>query len=146
MYQDTVTLFNRRTDRSTQTVTWYATVLKGVNLNNDRGAIVRQYGEQSQDNVILNVKLEDGQVNGKPYLQSKEWQRGADPEGTITVKSGEDADFFWAGEWTGSNVIPNDGYGLVGFRDYMERNYDNVFEVTSVGEYSVIPHLQITGK
>ena len=144
MYRDTVTLFNRR--RTNGGDIWYATVMDGVNLNIDRAAVVRTYGERSQDNAILNVKISDGLVAGKTYLQPKEWQRGSDPENTITFKYGEDADFFWAGEWTGGTVIPQDAYGLIGFRDYMERNYDNVFEVTSVGEYSVIPHLQITGR
>lgn len=144
MYIDTVTVFNRKRGRDGDT--WYPTVLHGVNLNIDRGAVVRTYGEQSQDNAILNVKLEDGKVVGKPYLQPKEWQRGFDQAETITFQFGEDADFFWAGEWDGSAVIPDDGYGMLGFRDYMEANYDNVFEVTSVSSFSVIPHLEIAGR
>ena len=144
MYQDTITLFNRKRTRDGDL--WYPTVIEGVNLNTDRGAIVRTYGESSQDNVILNVKLNGGLVADKAYLQPKAWQRGDNPEGTITFKAGEEADFFWQGTWKGTEVISDDAYGLTGFRDYMEKNYDNVYEVTSVGEYSVIPHLQITGK
>lgn len=145
MYKDVVTLFNRKKTRDGDI--WYATVLTGVNLNCDRGAIVKAYGEASQDNAVLNIALGSGRtIQGRPYMQPKEWARLGDPQEAITVKSGSDADFFWAGEWTGSTVISNDSYGIVGFRDYMEKNFDGVYEVTGVSEFSVIPHLEVVGK
>lgn len=145
MYRDTVTLFNRKRGRDGDI--WYATVLEGVNLNADRGAIVKAYGESSQDNAVLNIALApDGTIQGLPYLEPKAWARLDNPQAALTVKAGADADFFWAGEWTGNKIISDDGYGIVGFRDYMEKNYDNVFEVTGVSRFSVIPHLEVTGK
>ena len=144
MYKDVVTLFNRR--RGTDSDSWYATILYGVNLNIDRSTIVKTYGEQAQDLCVLNVALDGDRIAGKRYLLPKEWQKDASPETAITFASGEDADFFWAGEWDGSSVIPDEGYGIIGFRDYMEKHFDNVFEVSSVSQFSVIPHLEVTGK
>lgn len=57
MYKDVVTVFNEQ--RSRNGSVWYPTVLTGVNLNMDRGAVVARYGEQSQDNAILNVRYKD---------------------------------------------------------------------------------------
>ena len=145
MYIDTITLFNRKKAKGGRD-TWYATMLENVNLNIDRGAVVKAYGEQSVAKVILNVKLDGREICGLRYMLPKEWQRQADPTGTITFQSGENADFFLLGEWDGDTVISDDGYGVAGFRDYMERNHDRVYEVASVSEFSVIPHLEVTGK
>ena len=57
MYRDIVTVFNRTKTREGDI--WYPTVIPGVNLNMDRGAIVEKYGEQSQDNCILNVRYKN---------------------------------------------------------------------------------------
>lgn len=54
MYRDVVTVFNHQKTRNGDI--WYPRILSGVNLNMDRGAIVAKYGEQSQDNAILNVR------------------------------------------------------------------------------------------
>ena len=54
MYKDVVTVFNEQ--RSRDGSVWYPTVLTGVNLNMDRGAVVARYGEASLDNAILNVR------------------------------------------------------------------------------------------
>lgn len=144
MYNHSVTVFNRK--RGSGADTWYATVLPVVNLNIDKSAVIKAYGEQSQDNAILNVAVDGEEVAGKRLLLPKEWQKDSAPETAITFTSGEDADFFWAGEWDGSNIIPDDGYGLLGFRDYMEKHFDNVFEVSSVARFYVIPHLEVVGR
>ena len=56
MYQDTVTLFNRK--RSRLGDMWYPTVLHNVNVNTDKAVMVSTYGEQSQNSAILNVKFD----------------------------------------------------------------------------------------
>lgn len=33
-----------------------------------------------------------------------------------------------------------------GFYDYMNKNHDNVFLITNVGTYTLIPHFEIGGK
>ena len=55
MYKDTVTLFNRYVDSMGNTM-WFPHVLTGVNLVIDRAVIVSKYGEESNDNAVLNIK------------------------------------------------------------------------------------------
>lgn len=143
MYQDTVTFFNRKklADRTKGSV-WYPTVLKGVNLNIDRASIVAQYGPESQDNAVLNVRYQrngDGiLVGGKPWMPPKEWD-GTEDSLTFAV-----GDFFWVGEWGDS--IPEDVNYDGGFYGYMNDTHDFVFMVTSVSMLSLIPHFEIVGK
>lgn len=148
MYSDTITLFNHYKSRLGDM--WYPTVINGVNLNIDKAAIIAKYGAESKDNVVLNVKyiIQDSVkiIVGKPYLTPKEWERQTNdmlPK-TVTFSSGVDFDFFIVGEYENTEPIPDDDY-IDGFYNYINNNYDNVFVVTSVAEYSVIPHFEIMG-
>lgn len=148
MYSDTVTVFNRY--RSRLGDMWYPTILRNVNINSDKANILSNYGEQSQDRVVLNVKYDnvDGNkvVCGKRYLLPKEWEAQTNDvlAETITFASGQGFDFFLIGEYEES-VINDEDY-LDGFYNYMNDKYDNVYAITSVSEFSVIPHLEITGR
>lgn len=83
-----------------------------------------------------------------PWLPPKEWTRQVNDlmGDSITFDSRED--FFWLGEWTDGPVSDED-YTLMryaSFRDYMVKNYDYVFKITSVGgPYTVIKHFEIRG-
>ena len=54
MYKDTITLFNRKEGDAGDT--WYPTVLRNVQLNMDRAAIMAKYGAESADNAVLHVR------------------------------------------------------------------------------------------
>lgn len=146
MYQDTITLFNRKPGDRGQPDTWYPTVIRNVNLNIDRAAILAKYGAESQDNAMLSIRYskKDGeiQIAGKPWMPPKEWDRTED---SLTFTGGTNFDFFWKGEWTGG-IINDSDYGDEGFYNYMNREHDYVFVVSSVAMYSVIPHFEIMGK
>ena len=145
MYQRTVTLFNRRGNN------WYPTVLYNVDLNVDRSAIVQRFGTDSRDRAVLHVRFgkigEAVMIEGKRWLPPVAWRKQNDPE-TLTFTEGtEEFDFFYAGEYGDGSVISDDSFGIDGFYDYMNRNFDGVFSITSVsGPYSVIPHFEITGR
>ena len=148
MFTDTITVFNYYKD-SLKNVTWYPTVIHGVNLLIDKAAIVAKYGAESKDNALLNIHYQtvDGQimVDGKPYFPPKEWERQTNdklPE-TITFASGTGFDFFMLGDY-GSEEMIKDDKGTF-FRD-IQQEYDNVYAITSVAEYTVIPHFEIVGK
>ena len=150
MFTDTITVFNYYKD-SLKNVTWYPTVIHGVNLLIDKAAIVAKYGAESKDNALLNIHYQtvDGQimVDGKPYFPPKEWERQTNdklPE-TITFASGTDFDFFMLGEYPEIKPILDEEYRN-GFFEEVKKEYDFVFAITSVGMYSVIPHFEITGK
>lgn len=146
MYQDTITLFNRKPGDRGKPDTWYPTVIRNVNLNIDRAAILAKYGAESQDNAMLSIRYskKDGeiQIAGKPWMPPKEWDKTED---SLTFTGGTNFDFFWKGEWTGGIVSDSD-YGDEGFYNYMNREHDYVFAVSSVAMYSVIPHFEIMGK
>lgn len=148
MYQDTITLFNRKKSNTTGD-SWYPTVIQGVNLNIDRAAILAKYGASSQDNAALQIQYQ--QKNGeitiacdseteKPWISPKKWDK---TKAALTFNP--DGDFFWLGEWSGG-IVSDADYGPDGFYSYMNREYDYVFAISSVARYSVIPHFEIMGK
>lgn len=149
MYNDTITLFCRREDKR-KSITWYPHILSGINLNIDAAAIAAKYGAESQDNVALNIRYTpspDGKFIGKcRWLPPKEWRRLTDVSGTLTFSGGNDFDFFMAGEWIDEQPVYDAEFGMDGFYDYMNATYDYVYAVTSVAEYSIIPHFEILAK
>lgn len=172
MFTDTITVFNYYKD-SLKNVTWYPTVIHGVNLLIDKAAIVAKYGAESKDNALLNIpckhvkneyakegellfhtfvkckKIIDGEsvFVEKEWLPPKEWERQTNdklPE-TITFASGTGFDFFMLGEYPEKEPIFDEKFRN-GFFEEVKKEYDFVFAITSVGMYSVIPHFEITGK
>lgn len=146
MYNDTITIFNRKPGNRGEGDTWHPTVIHGVNLNIDRAAVLAKYGAESKDNAALHVryKKDNGRISvaGKTWTPPKSWNGAGD---TLTFEGGALFDFFWAGEWTGG-VASDAEYGDEGFYNYMNRTHDNVFAISAVAQYSVIPHFEIMGK
>ena len=148
MYKDTITLFNRLRGREGDT--WYPTILRGVNLNIDKGAIAEKYGSDTQDNAVLNVrftKTDSGiMIGNKLFLPPMQWQRSNTPGNYITFASGTGFDFFHVGEWEQLTPILDDNYGDLTFYDFMLQNYDFVYAVTSVSYFDVIPHIEVLAR
>lgn len=142
MYDDTITLFNRYKSNSGDL--WYPTVIRGVDLIVDTASIIAQYGEKNENSARLHIKLNGGQIGGKPYLQPKEWKTLLNDTMVDYVTLQSSTDFFIKGEYDAGVVDDNDY--KEGFFQYMKKHRDNVFTVTSVGEYKVIPHLEILAK
>lgn len=149
MYKDTITLFNRYESKLGDM--WYPSVIKNVNLNMDKGYIIQNYGADSQDTAVLNVRYkntdEGKMVGGKKWLSPKQWDEQVNDllSETLTFYGGNDFDFFWLGEWTGNEPISDNEYN--GFYDYMSKKHDYVFRISSVsGPFTVIPHFEITGR
>lgn len=147
MYQDTITLFNRSVDETGSAV-WFPHVLTGVNLLYDKAVISSKYGEQSKDNAVLNIryKRENGDIviGNIPYLLPMEWEKQAEVQHEfITFKAGNEFDFFMLGDYgSQETVIDTDD---TFFRE-IQKEYDNVFAITSVAVYTTIPHFEILGK
>lgn len=148
MFSDTVTVFNRYKSRLGDM--WYPTVIRGVNVNIDKAAIVAKYGSDSNDNVVLNIhyKCNDNNVvvAEKLYLPPKEWERQTNDKlpQTITFASGTDFDFFMLGEYPKTELITDDDF-VDGFYNHVNNEYDYVFAITSVAKYTAIPHFEIMG-
>lgn len=148
MYQDTVTIFNRRQSPEGG-ILWYPKTLQGVDLNVDHAALVAKYGQSCNDRAVLHVKYDwhDGPVvAGVSYLTPMLWQ-AADPAAAITFTAGDDDDFdfFIEGAWPDSAPIADEQWPG-GVFDHLVRSRDGVYAISSVAQYSVIPHFEITGR
>ena len=141
MYRDTITLFNYYNGN------WYSTVLNNVDLNADRAAILARYGAESSDRAQLHVAYQltaDGtvKIGSNKYVKPESYTGAA---GTITFASGNLFSFFSSFAWDGEAVISDDDYEA-GFYNYLNSLSGEVYAVSSVAMYSVIPHFEVMGK
>ena len=155
MYSKTVTVFNYYESATTGDAYWYPHVLSNVDLNTDRGAIIKKYGPDTADNAQLHILyginqsgqkvIADKDSNAIPWLSPKEWQKQTNDILSETLTFSPEDDFFWDGEWDKGTVNDNDYPG--GFYQYMNQSRDNVFKITSVGgPYTLIPHFEVLAK
>lgn len=155
MYDRTVTLF---VEYESATVhQWYPFVLSGVDLNTDRGQMLKKYGADSTDNAELHITyieadgekyIRDSSGDSFQWLKKKNWKKQTNDNLSKTISFGA-GDFFWEGEWKGG-IINDDDYSdrrYDGFYAYMNDTNDDVYLISSVsGAYTVIPHFEIMGK
>ena len=151
LYKQTVTLFNRVKDKISGDSIWYPTVLHGVHLVVDKSSTWGMQGGRETDDVRLHVRYgigEDGIVIGeKPWYEPKAWRKLIEPEKAITFAFGDDDfDFFMEGEFNELPAPISDDSFKKGFYNYMNANYDNVFAITSVSKYNLIPHFEIMAR
>ena len=150
MYNDTITLFNRKAGE--QGDTWYPSVLHNVQLIIDMASTPAEHGTVATDGAALSVRyIRDGvdkKVGEKLWLLPRDWQKLEDPSGALTFTTGDLFDFFWAGDWGSENPVNDSAFPESGdFYSHMNSNYDNVFAVHSVkGPYGLVPHFEIVGK
>lgn len=157
MYDSTVTIFCYY--KSNSAAVWYPHILSGVHLETDRGQIIKKYGPESTDNAELHIAYteKDGQKiitdaagKGLIWLPPKAWAKQVNDDFAESITFNPAIDFFWKGVWTGSDLIDDADYTDrrdEGFKAYMQRTEDFVFQVSAVGgPYTVIPHFEILGK
>lgn len=147
MYKDTVTIFNRYESKMLGTFTWYPHILRNVDLNVDKGANIEKTGLASADKAKLHIKyhLRDGKkmIGDSEYLQPKEWDNQTNDSYSQTITFTEGEDFFLLGEYPETPI--NDDDYREGFYSYINSKRDDVFKITTVGMYSLIPHFEIGG-
>ena len=143
MYLDTITLFVRNTVDGE--LFWRPVVIGNgyADFNADRSLILATYGENSQDTAKLHLRYDVGEiVDGWQYVLPKEWN-GA--KGTFTIQSGNDFSFFWVGEYEVAEDIADSEF-RDGFYNFFNKTHDEVYAVTSVAKYSVIPHFEVMAR
>ena len=148
MYDKTVTVFNKYTDKN-DAIYWYPHVISGVTLITDKAANIAKTGLDTADtaNLLVPFKVREGEriVCNLSYLTPKVWKTTENKENSITFSTG---DIFLEGEYP-ETVIADEDYTSrtnKGFYDYLNKKMDNVFLITSVGSYTLIPHFEIGGK
>ncbi|WP_143322562.1 hypothetical protein [Clostridium sp. HBUAS56010] len=104
-------------------------------------------GLESADTTKLHVRYGKADdvvaIAGKPYMRPKEWAAQADPTGTLTFIAS--TDLFMRGEYPETPI--NDADYTKGFQDYLNKTYDDVYLISTVGgPYKLIPHFEIGGR
>lgn len=136
MYNDTVTIFNAYEDKKQAINRWYPTVLEGVELQINRGMTVTTDGNANDNTASLHIRNDLDK-----YLNPVAFKKAEDRENHFTLGQ---KDFFVEGELD-LIVIEEDDYPN-GFFEYIKSEYDNVFKITTVERYKVIPHFEVGGK
>lgn len=132
MYKDTVTIYNLHDG------VWIPAVLARVDVNTDKSKILKHYGENSNDTILLHIrytKMSDGLYVGK-YKVVEDFEG---KENTIAFSSGNNFSIIRIGSYT--DCIKDTDY-IGGFYN----NLSNAYVITSCAKYSIIPHFEITGK
>lgn len=131
LFNRTVTIFNRTDPEDImETDAWYSTVLDNVRVIETSGT------SNDADSLNLHIMLKSLE---KPYLTPIEWGKLQDKTTAFTLTQGND--FIVIGD--ASSESPTEH---INFFDYMRENYDGVYKITSVTQYTAIPHLEVGGK
>ena len=145
MYIDTITMFCPFTEDGN--MYWRATVLEGVDLNADRSAIIARYGESSADRATLHVKYSDDgygvYLGNNVYAVPPNEYEGE--RKTVTFASGDNFSFFMNGIYDGECITDDSQYPQ-GFYNYMNETHAEVYAISSVAKYSVIPHFEVMAR
>ena len=142
MFQDVVTVFNRREEL------WYPTVLRGVQVQAAEGAAPTALGGERTGAVTVLVPYVPGEpdtVAGKTYLPPKKWRQTAEPEKCVTFTAGERFDALLLGPWEGAGPIRDDTWPE-GFFARLRRERDGVYAVAAVKRFRSLPHFEIEGR
>ena len=153
MHNAKITVFNRYYSKQLKAYTWYPHVLSGVYFNADKSANIAKTGLENADIAKLHVpyRIEDGRIfiGDLEYMTPKEWERQTNDSYATTVTFQEGQDFFILGGFAEEPIPDNDPIfnqgTMTGLEDYMNRYFDDVYSITSVGKYTAIPHFEIGG-
>lgn len=164
LYAQTITLFNRKPGQKGDDTVWIPTVIEGVHLIINRASSWDSRGGRAQDNATLNiryqksdsdvlVKCKDAFGQGadfyKKWYEPKAWKKLASPDNVITFSFGDNEDFDFFVEGTHAEfgpAIKDSDFQRKSFYWYMNNEYDNVFAISSVSRFSLIPHFTISAR
>lgn len=151
MFDATITVFNRYTSEELGD-TWYPHVLHNVQLIKDKASIKATYGSESSDSakLFVNAVIDNGQtkIGNLVFYPPKVWSRQVNDEipASITFDdNAEEFDFFIEGDYGDETPIKDEDYDF-GFYNYMNKQYDFCYAITSVGYYNNIPHFEILAR
>lgn len=164
IYTQTITLFNRIPGRNGEPTMWVPTVIDGVHLIVRRSSGWNNHGGRTSDDVMLHIPFtwrgDDAMISCrskddktqkvlKKWYSKEDWHRNLEPEDGITFAFGEsdDYDFFIEGVFDEfPSPISDRNFERKGFYGYMNTNYGNLFAITSVQRFSLIPHFELTAR
>ncbi len=140
-YNKTVTIWNKYVDGVWEQETWIPTLIEKVRLVVSRGNNIMSSGLETADTARLHIK-DDISIASKDYKSPVEWNKLSEENKRkyYTLESENDT-FFVEGDTTDVSSEDKDN-----FFEYMKKNYDNCFKLTSVDRFEIIPHFECWGK
>lgn len=151
MYSETITLFNKHSDRFGDM--WYPHLLHNVDLIVDRASVIAKYGAETSSNAKLHIKYTDSnnnvEINGIPYMESKEWHNLTADEKMDYITFNADAnnpDFFVVGDIGITDPVVDDVDAQDSLVDRLSKQMDIYTIVSASAPYKVIKHFEIMAK
>ena len=125
-YNMKCTVWNKAVSGTWQEETWFPTVIDAVRILETKGTNIQKSGNQQADAVRLHISDLFSKPD-KPYATPEEWIPGE----TYTLN---DQTFFSKGDT--SAITPD--------KDFFARS--DVFHISSVDRFEIIPHFEIWGR
>jgi hypothetical protein len=136
MYIDTATIFNLYSDETGDY--WYSTLLENCEFQITKGTNARVTGFENADAVSLHVTAD---CTVKTFLKPKEWLASTDKADNYTFGK---KDFFIKGDYT--EIVIDDADYTKGLYETLKQQLDDVYNVTTVDYFTLIPHIEVGGR
>lgn len=125
-YVNTATIWNKKESGAWEETTWFPTVIENVRVLESRGTNIQKSGNVQADSVRLHISDEHSRPD-KPYATPEEWI----PYESYTL---DENTYFSKGDT--SEEEPT--------KAFFERS--DVFHVSSVDRFDLMPHFEVWGK
>lgn len=154
-YDDSVVIYNYYYNATLDSWQYYGTRIDGVKLEFTQEKNENQSGSQDVSVCLLSIKNDSALP--KPYLECKQWAKLTGVEMTDYFTLNTEGDFFVLVKRADLNLDIEAPVGLVddrtspymeegGVLDYMKKNYDHVYNVSSFASFKGLPHFEVGGK
>jgi len=141
MFEDTITIFNKKYDSSKRDDNYVRTYLSGVNVEKKKAVNVIKSGLENASSATIYIPIEDLESEDKEYISPKNYQK----------LSAEEAEKYF--------TLQTGDYVAVGEIDYLidgkentatklKEQFDDVFEILIVDDKlkGGLPHWEVTLK
>lgn len=125
-YNRTATIWNKQEDGVWEEEVWFPTVIENVRILVSRGNNIQKSGNTEADSARLHIHDSISEPD-KPYTKPEEWTAGS----TYTLDKNT---FFSIGDT--SQITPD--------KDFFNRS--DVFHISSVDRFEIIPHFEVWGR
>lgn len=143
MFDRTITIYSYRRSEDR----YYGTVIRNCTVQTTESSSDFSKGSGGSDRISISIRCDAGKKvitgNGKKqYLTAKAYQAAESISDKFSMTP--EADFIVLGERTDLVVV--DGEYPNGFYQFLNIASDDVFMISNVSYYSLIPHFTVTGR
>ena len=132
MHDRTITVFNRIKGEAYESDTYIATVLTNVSVKHTYGARTTPNGEEKTDYMEFSINKDF--IHDVSYREPKEYLAEENKDGLFT---------FAKGDIVVMDDVKSEVTEQSDLLNYLRNRYDNVFEIQSASDYTLIPHWEV---